>query len=336
MPILLNEVTSTTTNWFLTLSREEYPQLPANSSETAIVEADITLPKYGTVAITAITGSGTTRNVTFNHGLFELSANDIVIDNTKHPRLIVTNVVNTNAPTTPSTDWVLTLNRAVGAGLAPEPIIVPGDITIANNSVTRITGQGLQRGIHLDTALSELGPDDITISNHPNPDIEVTAVTANVPVPNLISSSPLSIANLVLAQALDNIRNYLEIGLTRDELPNKTIIDGYLPQAEEEIYSILHLTPTEYDTRASASTAFSSKTRLAAQYRAAALIVPALPEILTEEINRERQTFAEFEPEKKIQFFLDRSETEIQEFVPTGEAVTGYVAGSFKRRPICF
>lgn len=336
MPILLDEVTTTTTNWFLTLSREEYAQLPANSSETAIVEGDITLPKFGSVAVTAITGSGTTRNVTFNHGLFDLSVNDLVIDRTKHPRLFVTNAVNANAPTTPSTDWTLTFNREVGAGLAAESTIAPGDISIANNSVTRITGQGLQRGIHLSTALSGLEPDDITISNHPNPDIEVTAVTANVPVPNLISDNPLSIANLALAQALDNIRNYLEIGLTRDELPNKTIIDGYLPQAEEEIYSVLNVTPTEYDTRATASTTFSSKTQLAVQYRTAALIVPALPEILTEEINRERQTFAEFEPEKKIQFFLDRSESEIREFVPTTAAVTGYVAGSFKRRPICF
>ena len=336
MSILSDKTSNTTTNWTITLNRVERLQVFANSSEPALTADAISIPKYENLNITSITGTGTTRTLTFNHQLFELFIPDLVINNSTHSGLFITDISNTNSPTLPSNEWTITLNRAIAAGLPPETRLAPTDIVIRDTSVSMIRGNSTTREIVLTTAISSLAATDIVINNHDAPEMKVVTVVPNISPSFLLSVSPLLIADNVLAESLENIRQYLEIGLTQEELPNKTILDSYLSAAESEIYELLSLTSTEYDSRALSDSDFALKTRIATQYRTAALLVPALPSIVRQSSLRLSTEYNVLEPEKKIQFFLNRSKDEVEEFVPTSQLAKGYAAGSFSRRSLRF
>ena len=178
-------------------------------------------------------------------------------------------------------NWQITLNRIEASG---ENALVIGDFTISGNSVTSISGTGLTRNIVLGTAVEMLNPTHLVIANHMTAPAMVVTSAVNADIP----------------QFLNQIRQLLNIGLTSDDLPDSVISSlVYLRAAEFEVYESIRLTDTTYDTMIGglmptpAQRILAERYRIAVMYRTAALLIPALPDIIEQAILRERTRYVE-------------------------------------------
>ena len=148
--------------------------------------------------------------------------------------------------------------------------------------------------------------------------------------------SVIAVENSEIADYVDQVRWLLNTRLTPQDLSDRQILNPFLRTAEFETYDILGLTEAEYDSRAARDPQFEEKTRLSVLYRTAALMVPAIPDIVRQSVLNTTIQWAEYDPDKKIANFLRLSHNEIQTLVPDIERISGYAAGSVQKRRVLF
>ena len=209
----------------------------------------------------------------------------------------------------PTTNWRITLN-------ADNPALVASDFTITSNTVVSLSGTELKRTLVLDTATANLLLSQITISR------------AGVSV--------VEVENAETVDFLNQIRWLLNVKLTESEVPNEVILRPYLATAENEIYGKLGITETAYQSRAATDAAFKEKTISAMLYSVAALLVPAVSDVVQETLLGFGVRYVEWDPEKKIAQFNKHSQNHIEDYIPTENDYSGYAAGSFKRKELSF
>ena len=210
----------------------------------------------------------------------------------------------------PSRRWQITLNRVESSG---ELTLDTSHIIITGNSVTSISGSGLQRVIALTTAVSSLEASTVSILNHTGMEV-------------------VSTQNQEKLEALNQIRNLIWTNLTQESLPDSVISqDSYLGLAELEILNSLELTSATYDTKAAADSAFARRARIAVIYRTAAYLLPAVPQLLRESIQQENQQFAEVDWKERQTFFLTQSNESIKDDLPEKSTVLGKAGLSYTK-----
>lgn len=202
----------------------------------------------------------------------------------------------------PTTQWQITLNRVETES---EASLAISHITVTGNTVVSITGSGLQRVLTLGTAVSMLSATSITITAHTSMEV-------------------VSVANYELINYLNQIRTLIWTNLTSEDLPDSTISeDVYLGLAESETLGSLSLTTSQYDTKAASDSTFATRSRVSVMYRAAAYLLPAVPQLLREEINSEYQQFAQVDWQERQTFFLKVAGDSIENDVPDDSGTTG-------------
>ena len=209
----------------------------------------------------------------------------------------------------PSTRWNISLDTSL-------PTLVPGDISVTGNTVTAVSGAGQSWVLTLGIAVSTLLPAAITVSG----------------------ASVTSTSNADIAMFLEQIRNILRIGLTQDDLPDATIEElVFLRRAELTTYEKTGKTEAQYDSETAMNTAAAQalrdRFRISVMYRTAALLVPALPDIVRESFQSELRQYVQMDWEQKINFFLSQSDDAIEEDLPTTADVSsvGSVGSSYTR-----
>ena len=212
-----------------------------------------------------------------------------------------------------STRWEVTFNRVE---LSTEPELVASHIIITGgNAVVSISGTGLQRVIILSNAVTTLTPSELSIAAHSGMEI---VSTAN--------------ANEDLLEYLDEIRTLIWTNLTEENVSN-TIIrrQVYLGLAEIEVLDSLGLTSAQYNTKAASDEAFQRRARIAVAYRTAAYLLPAVPQLLREEIQQEYKQFAQVDWKERQTLFLSLSGETIEDDVPVVSTVLGKAGLSYNR-----
>ena len=203
----------------------------------------------------------------------------------------------------PSRQWQVTLNRVETQG---EATLTPSHFTISGNPVTSISGTGLQRDLTLTNAVSILTTSSITILAHTG---MMVVSTLNV--------------NTELLGYIEQVRKLIWTSLTATDLPDAVIRENvYLGLAEIETLKSLGLTTAQYNTKADADAAFALRARISTVYRTAAYLLPAVPQLLREEIESEYQQFAQVDLKEKQTFFLNAAGDSIKEDVPEGTSGT--------------
>ena len=209
-------------------------------------------------------------------------------------------------------NWRITLNRDVVPG---ESALRVGDFTPV---ITDISGTGLIRDIVLDTPRTTstgfLTSSDITISNHAtDPAMVVTSVAPS---------------GLILS-ALDQIRQLLDVGLTSTQLPNAVIYSSvYLRKGEREVYESTGESDSTYNRL---SPDKKENFRIATMYRTAALLVPALPDIVEQSTLRLRTRYVEIDWQEKIALFLKLADEVIEDDIVRPQITAAVVAESITR-----
>lgn len=217
-----------------------------------------------------------------------------------------------------SNKWLITLNREETDS---EPELVPNDFSFTsnNNTVTSITGSGITRTIVLTEEVATLDVSQITIINHDT-----------TPIMEVISAQ-----NALVIPFLAQIRNLLGVELSKEDLPDATILQAaFLRTAELQMYSNLGINgDTAYDAKVTSNSGgalFQERTRIATIYRTAALLVPVLPSIIESSIESERIRYTEIDWEEKINFFLNAADAAVKEDIPSdlsdGDAIVGLIS----------
>lgn len=187
-------------------------------------------------------------------------------------------------------------------------------IQISGNGVTSLSSSGITRDAVLQTAT-----DNLVITS-----TGVSGVTV------------VSVENRDLVDYLSQIRWILNSLLTVTDLPDEQILSPFLRSAEYETYDALGISESDYDTKASTDSTYREKVRLSTLYRTAALMVPAVPDIIRQRIDLESIQYVEYDPQEKIANYLRLSNNEIEEFLPEDSNRSGFASGSFTRRYIGF
>ena len=199
-----------------------------------------------------------------------------------------------------SSNWIITLNRELNNS---EGILQLSDIAITNNPVLSIAGNGFTRTIRLSTAETNLNPNDIVIDPR----------FVGPPLLEVIATD-----NADLIPYLSQIRDLIGVSYKEEDIPDNIIKqDIYLRQAEFLVYEkvneeirknsgintlyrgLSQLDDATYDAQQS-NLIFIEKHRIAVMYRTAALMIPALPQILQDFILRNEYRYAEIDWQEKI------------------------------------
>ena len=208
--------------------------------------------------------------------------------------------------------WQITLNRVESSG---EDALDTSHIVVTGNSVSSISGTGLQRVIVLTTGVTALAPSAITISAHTG--MRVVSTTN---------------ANEDLLEYLDEIRKLIWVNLTEQDVPDSVILQNvYLGLADSEVLNSLGLTTAQYNTKVASDEAFQRRSRIAVAYRTAAYLLPAVPQLLREEIQQEYKQFAQVDWKERQTFFLRLSGESIEDDTPTVEVALGKTGESYTR-----
>ena len=207
----------------------------------------------------------------------------------------------------PTTNWQINLSAVLAT-------LTPADVTVTGNTVTAVVGTGSRWTLTLDTPTDALLPSSVTIAG--------TTVT--------------STDNADIAGFMEQIRNILRIGVTEEDLPDSTIRElAFLRRAELAVYERTGNTDATYDAAAS-NTALRDRFRIAVMYRTAALLLPALPDIVRESLQSELRQYVQIDFDTKINFFLSQANDAIEDDTTTeadvssvgslGDSYTRYVA----------
>ena len=147
----------------------------------------------------------------------------------------------------------------------------------------------------------------------------------------------LTTDNADIAGFMTQIRNILRIGVTAEDLPDATIRElAFLRKAELAVYEQTGRTDATYDAAAQSDSALQDRFRIAVMYRTAALLLPALPDIVRESFQSELRQYVQIDFDTKINFFLTQATDAIEEDLTTeadvgsvgslGDSYTRYVA----------
>ena len=210
-----------------------------------------------------------------------------------------------------TSNWQITLNRVEQP---PELALVAADFTAP--VVTGVSGIGLTRDIVLSSSTNNLTPSNIRIANHDaRPAENVSAMVVTDAITTL------------LAGALDQIRQLLDVGLTSTELPNAVVRSSvYLRKAELEVYQSTNLTDATYDSTIASMPLKAEQYRISTMYRTAALLIPALPDIVEQSTLRLRTRYTEIDWEKKRALFLQLSDDIIEDDIVDPQITATVVA----------
>ena len=213
----------------------------------------------------------------------------------------------------PSTEWNITLNVPVTALTQSNVPAIGG-----TNTVTAVSGSGTTWKLTLTDAVETLAPSAVMI----------TGITTTPPV------EVVSTDNAAIAPFMQEIRNLLRIGLDAQDLPDATIRQlSYLRQAEMNVYQEAPIkTDTAYDSAAS-NPLLRDRYRIATMYHTAALLVPALPDIVREEFKEEYRQYVQMQGEDKINLFLGAAKDALIPEQPTTASVSnvGELGRSYTR-----
>ena len=207
----------------------------------------------------------------------------------------------------PSVNWKITFNK-------DDADLEANQLMISGNAVTSLSSSGITRD-----AVLQNPTDSLVITNTGDPELLV-----------------VSVQNADQLTFYDQVRRLLNVNLEESDLPNDVIRSPYLRSAEYEIYNLLMMTDTTYDSRAGTDDTFREKTRLATIYKTAALMVPAIPDIIRSTVFQTTINYAEYDPEKKQEYLDNLAEEEIVDLVPPDRFPTGFASGTFIKRQVCF
>ena len=262
-----------------------------------------------------------------------------------------------------STDkWRIRLQRGVGT-------LDPVDVTVADSTVHGIGGNGTLWTLTLQFARRTLSIADVAVTGNDVVEVQKGLQSSDFSVAgNTITSgvesadgnswdltlgTPISALeegasgvsvfntiitgteNIALQPFLQQIRDILRIGVTAEDLPDETISDlVFLRKAELDVYDRTGISEATYDTRAAADTALRDRFRISTMYRTAALLVPALPDIVRESFQSELRQYVQMDWEQKINFFLTQADDAIEEDIPDSDQGTLGRIGSSYTPPI--
>ena len=127
--------------------------------------------------------------------------------------------------------------------------------------------------------------------------------------------NPLSRLPAISQSFFDGVRALLFVGLEESDLSNETIaLDAYLGSASRYVAAYLKL--TDQSMFDSYTAEYKARVLNAIQNRVAAMLVPALPQILTAEILESEVKYALVDWEQKIQLLLRESGRLLSEITP--------------------
>ena len=138
-------------------------------------------------------------------------------------------------------------------------------------------------------------------------------------------------------EALEQIRNILRIGITAEDLPDSTIEERvFLRRAELAVFAQTKTSEADYDALPSnpENDAKRERFQIAAMYRTAALLVPALPDIVREQFQSELRQYVQMDWEQKINFFISQSDDAVAEEIAAADTVVssvGSIGSSYTR-----
>ena len=262
----------------------------------------------------------------------------------------------------PSTLWDLVL-------AAPRLSLVPANIEVENNDVINVTGAGIHWVITVANAVYAFNGGNFRITGSTvmqsnivlNPSIveieDSQGVTHTVvdtagsgtewtltlenPVLTLAPSditipgaTVVSTDNASISGFMEQIRNLLRIGITSEDLPDSTIREyAFLRAAELATYEKTQKTEAAFDTESLTDTALRDRFRISTMYRTAALLVPALPDIVREEFLSELRQYVQMDWEQKINFYNTQADDVVKDDIPAGAGVSsvGSVGSRYTR-----
>ena len=153
------------------------------------------------------------------------------------------------------------------------------------------------------------------------------AIPENSPRPGMAQS--LWVPNQLVSVLLSDIRDQVAVGLTTQDLPDSVIEKNvFLRAAELEV--IQRITAAQYDAKLAIQ---SSRERItiAIQKRTAALIIPALPQIVENSALQERVRFLEIDWQARIELLQQEADDIIKPDIPDATAVGGSIWGVTNR-----
>lgn len=206
----------------------------------------------------------------------------------------------------PTTQWTITLSTT------PSTTLMPADITVSGNAVSSVSGAGTTWMLILRDPVAILPPSSVTITG----------------------STVVSTENAEIAGFMQQIRNLLRIGMDAADLPDATIRQlSYLRKAEFSVYEETKKTEAQYDTAIMNDPAMRDRFRIAAMYHTAALLVPALPDIVREEFQQEYRQYVQMDGDEKIALFLNAAKDAIQEEITATASISnvGELGTSYTR-----
>ena len=167
-----------------------------------------------------------------------------------------------------------------------------------------MSGTGTSFLLVLGTAVSSLAVTDVTITTTPPTQVIATD-------------------NADIAGFMSQIRSLLNIGVSSEDLPDSVIRElVFLRKAELQVYDQTKKTEATYDTEVLTDTAMRDRFRIATMYRTAALLVPAIPDIIREQFLRESTQYVEMKAEEKINIFLNNAKDAIEVDLPVGTSTS--------------
>ena len=133
-----------------------------------------------------------------------------------------------------------------------------------------------------------------------------------------------------LSNFLADVRSLVWISIDSTDLPDETMLRSvYLRSAELETIERLGLTSTEYRQKLQTDPDFRERVTIAIQRREAAKIIPALPQIISQQIFDARVGYAQINWEEKINLLINESNTAINEDLVEGSGEIFDVADRF-------
>ena len=269
----------------------------------------------------------------------------------------------------PSTQWNVQLDTVLPSTLwdvvltEPRLNLVPANIQVENNRVINVTGSGVHWVVTIADAVYALNPDNFTVSRSTvaSTNIDLNPSTLTImgnAVTNTVGSGTswmltlrdavsalapsditipgatvLSTDNANIAGFIEQIRNILRIGLTQADLPDSTIRENaFLRKAELAVYEKTTKTEAAFDTESATDIALRDRFRIATMYRTAALLVPALPDIVREQFQSELNQYVQMDWEQKIAFFIKQADDAVEEDIPEDQVSSvGRIGSSYTR-----
>ena len=143
-----------------------------------------------------------------------------------------------------------------------------------------------------------------------------------------------TLSGQALTDAMNQVRNILRIGVTAEDLPDNTILEpAFVRRAELAVYAQTDIANDAAFDELAADDPKRERLKIATLYRTAALLVPALPDIVREQFQSELRQYVQMDWEQKINFFIGQANDTLQPDIPADAQVSsvGSVGSSYTR-----